>query len=81
MEKTITPLSAVERTVVTLEGLGTEAWSCIRRIFASAAAIASAPVRSARRNIRRSAFGSRGKMDKCAYCAGEPEAPGSVEEY
>jgi formate dehydrogenase iron-sulfur subunit len=28
-------------------------------------------------------FGSRGKMDKCTYCAGGggPEAPGSIEEY
>jgi formate dehydrogenase iron-sulfur subunit len=28
-------------------------------------------------------FGSRGKMDKCTYCAGGggPEAPGSMEEY
>jgi formate dehydrogenase iron-sulfur subunit len=28
-------------------------------------------------------FGSRGKMDKCTYCAGGggPEAPGSAEEY
>ena len=28
-------------------------------------------------------FGSRGKMDKCTYCAGGggPEAPGSSEEY
>src|SRR5260370_29330286 len=28
-------------------------------------------------------FGSRGKMDKCTYCAGGggPEVPGSIEEY
>ena len=26
-------------------------------------------------------FGSRGKMDKCTYCAGGPEADGSKEEY
>jgi len=28
-------------------------------------------------------FGSRGKMDKCTYCAGGggPEAPSSIEEY
>ena len=28
-------------------------------------------------------FGSRGKMDKCTYCAGGggPEAPGSAEEF
>src|SRR6266702_3635209 len=26
-------------------------------------------------------FGSRGKMDKCTYCAGGPEADGSREEY
>jgi formate dehydrogenase iron-sulfur subunit len=32
---------------------------------------------------RVSNFGSRGKMDKCTYCAGGggPEAPGSAEEY
>ena len=26
-------------------------------------------------------FGSRGKMDKCTFCAGGPEADNSVEEY
>src|SRR5215472_12134760 len=26
-------------------------------------------------------FGSRGKMDKCTYCAGGPEADGSMAEY
>ena len=26
-------------------------------------------------------FGSRGKMDKCTYCAGGPEADGSQLEY
>jgi formate dehydrogenase iron-sulfur subunit len=26
-------------------------------------------------------FGSRGKMDKCTYCAGGPEADGSAAEY
>ena len=26
-------------------------------------------------------FGSRGKMDKCTFCAGGPEADGSKEEY
>jgi formate dehydrogenase iron-sulfur subunit len=26
-------------------------------------------------------FGSRGKMDKCTFCAGGPEADGSDEEY
>jgi formate dehydrogenase iron-sulfur subunit len=26
-------------------------------------------------------FGSRGKMDKCTYCAGGPEADGSKAEY
>ncbi len=26
-------------------------------------------------------FGSRGKMDKCTYCAGGPEADGSKDEY
>src|SRR5262249_39943546 len=26
-------------------------------------------------------FGSRGKMDKCTYCAGGPEADGSLAEY
>ena len=26
-------------------------------------------------------FGSRGKMDKCTYCAGGPEPDGSKEEY
>ena len=42
------------------------------------------PARSARRNIRSVGnFGSRGKMDKCTYCAGGggPEAPGSAEEF
>src|SRR5262249_10292208 len=26
-------------------------------------------------------FGSRGKMDKCTYCAGGPEADNTAEEY
>ena len=26
-------------------------------------------------------FGTRGKMDKCTYCAGGPEADGTTEEY
>jgi formate dehydrogenase iron-sulfur subunit len=26
-------------------------------------------------------FGSRGKMDKCTFCAGGPEPTGSPEEY
>ena len=30
---------------------------------------------------RREAFGSRGKMDKCTFCAGGPEPDGSEEEY
>ena len=56
--------------------------SCTPRISASAAAIASTPARSARRNIPSVGnFGSRGKMDKCTYCAGGPEADGSKEEY
>ncbi|HIE54854.1 MAG TPA: 4Fe-4S dicluster domain-containing protein, partial [Chromatiaceae bacterium] len=27
------------------------------------------------------AFGTRGKMDKCTFCAGGPEADGSAEEH
>lgn len=30
---------------------------------------------------KQEAFGSRGKMDKCTFCAGGPEADNSEEEY
>jgi len=30
---------------------------------------------------QQSAFGARGKMDKCTFCAGGPEADGSAEEH
>ena len=40
------------------------------------------PARSGRRNFRnRSAFGVRGKMDKCTFCAGGPSPDNSEEEY
>ena len=50
-------------------------WCCTRRTCASAAATASTPARSARRSTRGSATSARrGKMDKCTFCAGGPEA-------
>ena len=39
------------------------------------------PVRRAAISASVGNFGSRGKMDKCTYCAGGPEADGSQAEY
>ena len=52
------------------------------RISASAAAIASTPARSARRNIRRSAISARAaRWTSAPICAGGPEADGAEAEY
>jgi len=61
-----------------------DAWSFTPRISASAAATASTlPVRRAQ-YPKVGNFGSRGKMDKCTYCAGGPEGrldAGRIRKY
>jgi formate dehydrogenase iron-sulfur subunit len=49
--------------------------SCTTRTSASAAVTASTPVRP-----ESGAFSSRGKMDKCTFCAGGPEETHSSDE-
>ena len=60
----------------------TKAWCCTTRTSASAAATAryACPF-GAPQFPTNGTFGLRGKMDKCTFCAGGPEANGSEAEF
>ena len=49
-----------------------EGWCCTTRTPVSAAATVRTPVRSGAPQFPPKAFGVRGKMDKCTFCAGGP---------
>ena len=59
----------------------TKVWCCTRKICASVVATASMCPFGAPQYPQAGNYGSRGKMDKCTFCAGGPEDDMSQSEF